>query len=100
MLAIIQRLFKKMLIGIKFSSIKVCGDLIIDGHHRYLASRLAKFNLENVTTLKPSSIEVIDWISIEYTDIDWDTPAKIKMLNEEDARFNNMTSDELCQRIR
>jgi len=32
---IIKRMCLKMLNGIKFGDIKVCGDIIIDGHHRY-----------------------------------------------------------------
>ena len=39
-LPIINRLCKKMDTGIKFPSVKVVDDLIIDGHHRYLASIL------------------------------------------------------------
>lgn len=42
-LPIINRLYKKMATGIKFSNIKVADGLIIDGHHRYLASLLADF---------------------------------------------------------
>ena len=40
---IIDRIYKKMCFGIKFSEIKVEGELICDGHHRYVASLLAKF---------------------------------------------------------
>ena len=45
---IINRIYKKMSIGIKFPSIKVDGDLIIDGHHRYLASLLAGKTLDTI----------------------------------------------------
>ena len=45
-LPIINRLCKKMDTGIKFPSVKVVDDLIIDGHHRYLASILVDVKLE------------------------------------------------------
>ncbi|MFD2287436.1 hypothetical protein GJU39_07690 [Pedobacter petrophilus] len=32
---IINRIYKKMINNIKFDDIKVCDNLIIDGHHRY-----------------------------------------------------------------
>ncbi|MAQ41379.1 MAG: hypothetical protein CMH15_10095 [Mesonia sp.] len=36
-LPIINRIYKKMINGIKFDDIKVCDTLIIDGHHRYVS---------------------------------------------------------------
>ncbi len=42
---IINRIYQKMLVGIKFPSIKIDDNLIIDGHHRYLASLLANTDL-------------------------------------------------------
>jgi hypothetical protein len=51
-LPIINRIYRKMVIEIKFPSIKVYGDLIIDGHHRYLASLLAAVTLEKTLQTK------------------------------------------------
>lgn len=45
---IINRIFKKMVSGIEFDEIKICGKLIIDGHHRYVSSLLADMNLGKV----------------------------------------------------
>lgn len=47
-LPVIDRIFKKMSAGIKFSGIKVENNLICDGHHRYIASILANFPLERI----------------------------------------------------
>ncbi len=99
-LPIINRLYKKMAIGIKFSSIKVADGLIIDGHHRYLASLLAEFKLETVISISTSATEITDWISIDYVDEDWDTQAKIKMLNEEDAKYNAVSIDEIVELLK
>lgn len=39
-LPIIKRMYGKMIRGIKFDAIKVCDNLIIDGHHRYVSVAL------------------------------------------------------------
>jgi hypothetical protein len=89
-----------MATGIKFSNIKVADGLIIDGHHRYLASLLADFKLETVISSSTSATEITDWISIDYVDEDWDTQAKIKMLNEEDAKYNAVSIDEIVELLK
>lgn len=86
--------------GIRFSPIGVVDDLIIDGHHRYLASELAQSRLDRIASLKSSAKEVLDWKVIELVDEDWDTLAKIEMLNRFDAERNNLTLDELKALIR
>ena len=94
-LPIINRLYKKMSIGIKFSAIKVEDDLILDGHHRYLASLLANYQLERVPSNKTAATVVTDWSSVDFVDEDWDTEAKIKMLNEQDAKYNNVSLEKI-----
>ena len=98
-LPILDRLYKKMLLDINFHCIKVCDNLIIDGHHRYLASLLANFNLEIAKTPSPSVVSVISWNSIEYVDEDWDTPAKINMLNEQDANYNHVSLSKIVESL-
>jgi hypothetical protein len=87
---IINRIYKKMCAGIKFSGIKVQNDLICDGHHRYVASVLAQFPLERIPGIASSSTTVVNWESIVFEEEDWDTAAKIDMLNEQDANYNNL----------
>ncbi len=96
-LPIINRLYKKMMIGIRFSGIKVSDGVIIDGHHRYLASQLANIELERLPSSKTSATTIIDWESVVFATEDWDTEAKIKMLNEEDARYNNVPLEEIAK---
>lgn len=43
---VIERIYKKMTLGIKFQGIKIEGKVIVDGHHRYLASLMAEIELE------------------------------------------------------
>ena len=74
-LPIINRIFKKMSAGIKFSEIKVENNLICDGHHRYIGSLLANFSLERIQGNVTSATTQIDWTSVIFEDEDWDTEA-------------------------
>ena len=88
---IINRIFLKMLVGINFSGIKVENNLICDGHHRYLASLLANISIERIPTMITSATTAINWDLVIFEDADWDTQAKIDMLNDEDAKYNNIS---------
>lgn len=92
---IIDRIYRKMLAGIKFAQIKTVDGLIGDGHHRYLASLLARYSIEEIPYATTSAMLVIDWKSVLFDKEDWDTPAKIKMLNEMDADYNNIPIEKL-----
>lgn len=81
--------------GIKFTAIKVENSLICDGHHRYIASILANFPLEIIPGNAASATTVVDWESVIFEDEDWDTSAKINMLNEQDADYNNIPIEEI-----
>ena len=94
---IIRRMSQKMLKGIKFDDIKICGDLIIDGHHRYLSSLLVNTQYSAVTSPKTSATEPFDWTDVEFDKNDWDTESKILYLNEQDAKYNNVDIEVLKQ---
>lgn len=89
-----------MIVGIKFPSIKIDNDLIIDGHHRYLASLLANTYLYTIPSNKTSATLVYDWNEVIFDDNDWDTDAKIQMLNEHDADNNNITLEEIIELLK
>jgi hypothetical protein len=96
---IILRIFKKMKMDIKFHGIKVDGNIIIDGYHRYVASLLAGIELEiHPSRLAPAKI-IYDWKDVQLIDEEWDTAEKIKMLNEIDAEFNNIPLAELLEKL-
>jgi len=88
---IILRMYKKMIAGISFPSIKVYRNfIIIDGHHRYLASLLADVDLERVDSPTTSAKKITSWAEVELSMEDWDTQEKIEELNAEDAKYNNI----------
>lgn len=99
-LPVINRIFKKMSAGIKFSGIKVENSLICDGHHRYIASILANFPLEIIPGNITSATTSVPWKSVTFEDEDWDTSAKIDMLNEQDANYNNIPIDKILELLK
>jgi hypothetical protein len=97
---IIERIYKKMTLKLKFGSIQVDKGVIIDGHHRYVASLLAQCYLEQVPGIKSQAKNTFEWAAVKLLDEDWDTPAKVKLLNEEDAKYNGMSVEELLEKIK
>lgn len=87
---IIFRMCQKMSHGIRFDDIKVCDNLIIDGHHRYLSALITNFEISMVMTNSTSATKLIAWESVEFDEEDWDTPAKIAHLNDLDAKYNGL----------
>jgi len=87
---IITRLCKKMENGIRFDDIRVCENLVIDGHHRYLSSLIVKLEIGQVLSHKTSATQLIEWSAVEFDENDWDTASKISYLNEQDAKYNQM----------
>ncbi len=85
------------LAGIKFYGIKVENNLICDGHHRHLASLLANISIERIATSSTSATIVVDWKSVIFEDEDWDTQAKIDMLNDQDANYNNIPIEKIIE---
>lgn len=86
-----------MSIGIRFSGIKVDNGMICDGHHRYLASLMADYPIERIPSASSSTNIVTEWESILFIEEDWDTPAKIRMLNEQDAEYNGIPIEQLIE---
>lgn len=98
-LPIINRIYNKMINGIKFDDIKVCNNMIIDGHHRYVSSLLANIEIGKTKTLKTSATKVYDWSKVEFLDEEWDTKEKIKLLNQKDAEYNNLPIEEIIKML-
>lgn len=96
-LPIINRIYKKMINGIKFDDIKVCDRLIIDGHHRYVSSLLANIKLDEAKSSKTNATIEYDWKEVEFVEEEWDTVDKITRLNELDAEFNNMSLEKIIE---
>ncbi len=73
---IINRIYKMMSVGIRFSGIKVENSIIFDGHHRYLASLLAGISIERIAARNTSATTTVDWKAVTFEDEDWDTPGE------------------------
>jgi hypothetical protein len=90
-LPIINRIYRKMKLGIRFSEIKIDKGLICDGHHRFIASLLSKTTLPTIQTIRSTASIEIDWSLVEFDENDWDTKTKITLLNQQDALYNNIS---------
>lgn len=87
---IIDRIYRKMSHDIKFPDILVDGDVIADGHHRYLASLMAGYVIEQQPGTRSPANDVRVWKSVVFEENEWDTQAKIDHLNRQDADFNGI----------
>lgn len=100
-LPIINRIYKKMSKSIIFPPIKISGDLIIDGHHRYISAVLANFDIGIIKDYpRPSYLNNFDWKDVTVLEDDFDTQIKIKLLNQEDAKYNNLDYDDILEIIK
>lgn len=92
---IVSRLYVKMKIGLLFSGIIVDKSLIIDGHHRYIASKMVNFPIEICPGIRTSGHQIFSWRDVRVVEEDWDTPEKIKFLNQQDAFYNGYSVEQL-----
>lgn len=89
-LPIINRIYRKMLANLKIPAIKVQDNLICDGHHRYIASLLANYQLERISWVSSAASIIIDWETVSLDEHDWDTPEEINLRNRQDVAYNDM----------
>jgi hypothetical protein len=96
-LPIINRIYKKMINGIKFEIVKVNENIIIDGHHRYISSELAKSEIEKTSYPKTSATIVYSWNDVVFVNEEWDTDYKILYLNQLDAKYNDLSLEKMIE---
>lgn len=96
-LPVINRIYTKMKNGIKFEDIKVNGNFIIDGHHRYISSKLAEIKIGKMNYPKSSATIEYSWNTIKFVNEEWDTIDKIQYLNELDAEYNDIPLEKMIE---
>lgn len=96
-LPIINRIYKKMINGIKFEIVKVNENFIIDGHHRYISSKLAKIKIEKTSYPKTSATIEYSWNDVQFVNEEWDTDYKILYLNQLDAKYNDLPLEKIIE---
>ena len=97
---IVLRIYKKMKLGLKFDSIQVADQaVIVNGHHRYLASLLTNTKLEMTQCPLTSAKTITNWSEVQLVEEDWDTPEHIMRLNTQDAQYNNIDLVRLLEMI-
>lgn len=96
-LPIINRIYKKMINDIKFEIVKVNENFIIDGHHRYISSKLAKIKIEKTSYPKTSATIEYSWNDVQFVNEEWDTDYKILYLNQLDAKYNDLPLEKIIE---
>jgi hypothetical protein len=84
-----------MRLGIKFPEIKVCKNIIIDGHHRYLASKIASIDLQKIKFSEVNHLESKRWHELLFDETDWDMPEQILKHIQTDAQYNKISIEKL-----
>jgi hypothetical protein len=95
-LPIVDRMYRKMRHGISFPDIKTRDETICDGHHRYIAARLAGIEI-GISPGNMSRSTLTPWESVIIEETDWDSPAEIKVHHQKDADYNGKTTEEIEQ---
>lgn len=94
-LPIIERIYRKMKIGLRFPPIKINDTCICDGHHRYIASRLSCCEVEMMEWSMSRSTLMYDWKEVVLETTDWDTAGVIRHMDRRDALYNNVLEEEM-----
>ncbi len=96
---LVYRLYRKMRAEIKFDAIKVADGLIMDGHHRYVASVLAGIEIEKFPSTKNLTQTYLEWTEVTLTSIEYDLDTEIDYHNFNDAQRNGLSIEELEKRL-
>lgn len=99
-LPVVNRIYKKLLIGISFPAIKVEKNIICDGHHRYLASLISTVKIDIQEGRLSILDEVNGWDSVYFDEDDWDTETKIRFLTKQDCIRNNLDFEKIDSMIK
>lgn len=99
-LPIVFRIFKKMKANLKFDAIRVCDNILIDGHHRYIASVMANVTTEQFPSTKNHNQTTFEWKEVIIITTDYDYPNDIDYHNFNDAKRNGITVDEVLKMLK
>ena len=89
-LPILQRIYKKMKLGIEFDNIRVNGSRIVDGHHRYVCSILSDIEIGINDWPIPSAAVNCSWVDVIINEEDYEDAEMILKHNIRDAELNDV----------
>jgi len=99
-LPILQRIILKMEVNLNFMPIKIYNNLIIDGHHRFIASEFIGQKIEMIKYSKPTYIKKENWGNLYIDESDWESHKEIILWNIRDADYNQISLSELMKKIK
>jgi hypothetical protein len=93
---LLYRVYKKMKAGLtNFDAIKVADGLIIDGHHRFIASIIAQVEIDKFLYSTNHNQISYEWKDVILSTNEYDSPEKISYHNFNDAKRNGITIQEI-----
>jgi hypothetical protein len=99
-LPIIVRLYNKIQRGVVFAPIFTKNGMVINGHHRYLAARLANSVVEHIPWETSCVKQPRAWSLVDIDEFDWDTPEAVEAHDKRDAVCMEMTLDEFLETLK
>lgn len=94
-LPIIQRIYHKMVLGVKFDYINVSGDSVINRDHRYICCVLLKRPVQQNSWASPSHMTIYRWPDIFVDVNDWESKEMIARHNIKDAARSGLAINSL-----
>lgn len=98
-LPILNRIYLKMKSNLYFKPIQISKGIIIEGHHRYLASILSNKNIEILNLDLNNLPDSYTWKNLQIDEKDWDSPEFQERINLKDAYINNLSLKEVLKII-
>lgn len=87
---ILQRIYKKMQLGIKFDNIRVNGSRIVNGHHRYICSILSETEIGIDEWPIGSTAVDNEWSCFVVVEDDYEDEDQVIEHNKRDAEINGV----------
>jgi len=58
-----------------------------------------RYPLERIEGKSTSATKAIDWDLVSFKEEDWDTIAKIDVLNKQDTEYNNLSIEKIAEML-
>jgi len=92
-LPIIKRICSKLQYGIHIDNIRVVGNIISNGHHRYICFKLLEIEVGiDDWTLNHSDV-TYRWEDVQINELEIETPEMIEYHNIRDSEYNSVPID-------
>ena len=101
-LPIIDRIYRKITLDkeVIFPDVKLYDDIIVDGHHTYIAHALANKSISTIPWAKSSTTIKNEWKYVKFVEEDFDSVHEIKEHNKRDATYLDMSLEDFLDKLK